>query len=82
MGTPSPPPDEYERLTRKRGLTAIDGANALIAVLVIMQMWILTSALESFLAGHHDATLPAAIISGVLLLACVLLYRFVQRGTR
>ena len=82
MRTPSPPPDDYERLARKRSLTAIDGANALIAVLVILQMWLLTAALESFLAGHQDATFPAALLSGLLLLACVLLYRFVRRGGR
>ena len=62
----------------RRGLTAIDGALALIAILLIVQMWLLTATLESFLAGHHEGTLPAAIASALLFLACFGLYRFVQ----
>ena len=46
-----------------RGLTAIDGAIALIAVLLIVQMWLLTATLEAFLAGHRGPALPAAIVS-------------------
>jgi hypothetical protein len=62
----------------RRGLTAIDGALALIAILLIVQMWLLTATLESFLAGHRDGVLPAAILSAVLLLACLGLYLFVR----
>lgn len=65
--------------TRKHGLTAIDGALALIALLLIVQMWLLTATLESYLAGHHEVALPPAIISGVLFLICVGLYLFVRR---
>jgi hypothetical protein len=64
---------------RKHGLTAIDGALALIAVLLIVQMWLLTATLESYLAGHHEVALPAAIISGVMFLICGGLYLFVVR---
>jgi len=63
---------------QRRGLTAIDGALALIAILLIVQMWLLTATLEGFLAGHREGVLPAAVISGVLLLACFGLYRFVR----
>lgn len=62
----------------RRGLTAIDGALALIAVLLIVQMWLLTATLESFLAGHREGVLPAALVSGLLFLACVGLYLFVE----
>ena len=65
--------------TRKHGLTAIDGALALIVLLLIVQMWLLTATLESFLAGHHEVALPAAIISGLLFLICGGLYCFVSR---
>lgn len=64
---------------RKQGLTAIDGALALIALLLIVQMWLLTATLESYLAGHHEVALPAAIISGVIFLICGGLYLFVAR---
>jgi hypothetical protein len=64
---------------RKQGLTAIDGALALIVILLIVQMWLLTATLESYLAGHHEVVLPAVIISGVLFLICAGLYLFVRR---
>ena len=64
---------------RKHGLTAIDGSLALIALLLIVQMWLLTATLESYLAGHHEVALPAAVISGILFLICGALYFFVAR---
>ena len=64
---------------QNRGLTAIDGAMVLIIVLLIVQIWLLSATLESYLAGHRDAALPGAIISGILFAACLGLYRFVDR---
>ena len=64
---------------QKRGLTAIDGAMALIVILVIVQIWLLSATLETYLAGHREVALPGALISGVLFLACVALYGFVNR---
>ena len=61
-----------------RGVVSIDGALALIAVLLVVQMWLLTAALESYLAGHHETALPAAILSLVLFLACLALFLFVD----
>lgn len=71
--------DQQTQPPQKRGLTAIDGALALIALLLVVQMWLLTATLESYLAGHHEVVLPAAIISGLLFLVCVGLYLFVRR---
>jgi hypothetical protein len=67
-----------EKIVRKRGLTAIDGALALISILLIVQMWLLTATLESYLAGHREVVPFAAIISGVLFLICAGLYLFVR----
>ena len=64
---------------QNRGLTAIAGAMSLIAVLLIVQVWLLSAALESFLAGNHHSALPAAIFSGVMFLICLGLYLFVDR---
>ena len=64
---------------RNRGLTAIDGALALIIILVIVQIWLLSATLESFLAGHREAAVPGAVISAMLFAACLALYRFVDR---
>ena len=68
---PDPPPN--------RGLTAIDGAMALIVVLLMVQIWLLSATLESYLAGRHEAALPGALISGILFVACLALYLFVVR---
>lgn len=64
---------------KTRGLTAIAGAMSLIAVLLIVQIWLLSAALESFLAGKHHTALPAAIFSGVMFLVCFGLYLFIHR---
>jgi len=73
---PSPQPEKTAH--RRRGLTTIDGAIALIALLLIVQMWLLTATLEGFLAGHREGVLPATLLSGGLLLACFRFYRFVR----
>ena len=64
---------------QQKGLTAIDGAMALIVVLLLVQIWLLTTTLETFLAGFRETALPAAIVSGVIFAACVGLYLFIDR---
>ena len=66
-------------MTRNRGLTAIDGAIALIAILLVVQMWLLTATLEAHLAGHSEPIIPAAIISGLIFGACAGLFLFIRR---
>jgi len=68
--------------SRRRGLTAIDGAIALIAILLIVQMWLLTATLNQYLAGARSVALPAALVSGCLFLACLGLYLFIERVDR
>ncbi len=65
--------------TQKRGLTAIEGAMVLIVILLIVQMWLLSATLESYLGGHTEAVLPGVIISAILFFACLGLYLFVSR---
>ena len=52
---------------------------SLIAILLIVQIWLLSATLESFLGGNHHTALPAAIFSGVIFLICLGLYAFVDR---
>jgi len=52
---------------------------SLIAVLLIVQIWLLSAALESFLADKRASALPAAIFSGLMFLTCFGLYLFVDR---
>ena len=66
-------------LPQSRGLTAINGAMALIILLLIVQVWLLSATLETFLAGHRETALPAALASGLMFLACLGLYLFVNR---
>jgi hypothetical protein len=65
-----------------RGLTAIDGAVALIIILLIVQVWLLSATLEAYLAGHRDAALPAAIISGIIFLICAALFVMIRNLDR
>jgi len=60
-------------------LTAIDAALALIVILLMVQMWLLTATLETYLAGEHAAAVPAAVVSGLLFAFCLGLYIFVER---
>jgi hypothetical protein len=64
---------------QQRGVTEIDGAIGLIAILLIVQMWLLTATLESFLSGHDESILPAAVISGIIFAGCAGLYIFIRR---
>ena len=52
---------------------------ALLVILLMVQIWLLTATLESFLAGHRETALPAALISAPLFLACLGLYALVDR---
>jgi len=73
----------YRDLSKqKKGLVAIDGAMALMVLLVIVQIWLLSAALEALLAGHTETALPAAVFSGILFLGCVALTVFVWRVDR
>lgn len=52
---------------------------SLIAVLLIVQIWLLSATLESFLAGKRSSALPAAIFSSLMFLICFGLYLFADR---
>lgn len=68
---------QFSRQTR--GLTAIDGAMALIVILLMVQIWLLSATLDAYLSGHRDVALPGAIVSGLIFAACAGLYLFVHR---
>jgi hypothetical protein len=68
-----------ERYKQRRGLVAINGAMTLIVIFLVAQVWLLSATLETFLAGHTGAVLPAAIFSGLAFLGCMALNLFVTR---
>jgi hypothetical protein len=71
-----------ESEVRKRRRTVIDAAIIFVVILLMVQMWLLTATLESYLAGHRGAALPGLLVSAVLFAACFGLYRFVARIDR
>lgn len=66
----------------RRRITALDGAAALLILLLMVQVWLLSATLDAYLAGHNDAALPGARCSGLIFVASAGLYWFVQRIDR
>lgn len=73
---------DLERYKQRRGLVAINGAMTLIVIFLVAQVWLLSATLETFLAGHEGAVLPAAIFSGLAFLGCLAFNLFVTRVDR
>ena len=69
-------------LERRRLRSAIGAAMACVILLLIVQMWLLTATLESFLAGHRGVAGPAFAVSSCLFLLCGALYALVMRLDR
>jgi hypothetical protein len=63
--------------TRQQGSVLFAGVLILIGTLVIIQLWLLTAALEALLAGTIEVLVPAALSSAVLLGVNALLLRYV-----
>ena len=53
--------------TRGQGTTLFSAILILIATAVVVQLWLLTVAMEALLSGKHQILLPAAAGSTVLL---------------
>jgi uncharacterized membrane-anchored protein len=73
---------DYSNPQQSRGLTAIDAVASLIVIILVVQVWLLSATLDSYLAGHIETALPSAIASGILCAACFGLYLFVRRVDR
>ena len=69
-------------LERRRRRVAIEAAMACVIVLLMVQMWLLTATLESYLAGHHEPAGIAFAVSACLSLLCGALYLLVLRLDR
>ena len=67
---------------RRRRRVAIDAAMVMIILVLMVQMWLLTATLESYLAGHHGVALPGLLLSLALFAVCAFLYRLVLRIDR
>ena len=67
---------------RRRRRVAIDAAMAMVIMVLMVQMWLLTATLESYLAGHRGVALPGLLLSLALFGVCAFLYRMVLRIDR
>jgi hypothetical protein len=67
---------------RQRVMTLTTFVLSLVAILLIIQMWLLTATLEAFLGADYDAALPGAVISGLIFCLSFILYLFVRRTER
>lgn len=67
---------------RRRRRVAIDAAMVMVILVLMVQMWLLTATLESYLAGHREVALPGLVSSLALFGLCAFLYRLVLRVDR
>ena len=63
--------------TRQQGSVLFAGVLVLIGTLVIIQLWLLTAALEALLARAYDILVPATLASLVLFVMNALLLGYV-----
>jgi len=69
-------------LTRQQKTTIVGGILSIVLVIVVLQLWLLTATMNSFLAGEHAVIIPAALASGVCLLLNLGLLFYVYRMER
>ena len=51
------------RLTRSQKATIFSGINLIVALLVVMQLWLLTATMNAWLGGDSSVVWPAALSS-------------------
>jgi hypothetical protein len=64
----------------KRNLVTVDAVLVLILILLIVQIWLFSATLQSYLAGHRTVALPAASVSVLLFAGSAALLGFLKRG--
>jgi hypothetical protein len=77
-----PPPSPLRVRDRRRALSALDGALALLVVILIAQTWVLGASLDAYLGGHRGSALAGAIASAVLFAGAIGLYAFIVKIDR
>ncbi|HVT42818.1 MAG TPA: DUF6755 family protein [Thermoanaerobaculia bacterium] len=53
--------------SRRQKLTIVNGILSIVAMIVVLQLWLLTATMNSFLGGEETVLLPAGIASAVCL---------------
>lgn len=57
-----------QSFSRQQKLTIVNGILAIVAMIVILQLWLLSATMNAFLGGEESVILPA-LIGSVLCLA-------------
>jgi hypothetical protein len=68
--------------TRRQGLTLFTAIVWLIGIVVVIQLWLVSAALEALLGGETEILIPAALASLALFLLNGALLLFVLRFDR
>ena len=58
---------ERTRFVRRQRMPIVDGILFFVVVIVMLQLWLLTSTMNAYLAGQTNLVLPAALASLVCL---------------
>lgn len=53
------------RFSRSQRMTIVQGILAIVLIIVVLQLWLLTATMHSFLGGEDAVVIPAALASGV-----------------
>ncbi len=53
----------HSRFARSQRMTIVLGIMCVVAVIVILQLWLFTATMESFLGGNNTVALPAFMAS-------------------
>ncbi|HEY2931962.1 MAG TPA: DUF6755 family protein [Acidobacteriota bacterium] len=66
--------DAQKNITAQKRNAILAGIISILCIFVIAQVWLLTAALEAYLAGNPDVAIPAALVAaGCFALAAGLL---------
>jgi len=53
--------------TRPQKMTIVSGIQSIVLIIAILQLWLLTATMNSYLGGDSDVPVPAAIFSLICL---------------
>ena len=68
--------------SRHQKLTILNGILAIVAMIVIVQLWLLSATMNAFLGGEESVITPAGIASLVCLLLNAGLLRYIYQMER
>jgi len=57
--------DAQKNISPQRRNAILAGVTCILCVFVVAQLWLLTAALDAYLAGNQLVALPAALVAGV-----------------